>query len=504
MNPTIDATQINSQELYKLPEKPVDPLQNFITGLTATRLNEQKNVDTQQQGVNTATSDLVALQKQLEGATSEQVQLQEAQGLPRLQKELSDLNALQTQQTAGYLQGLQRGETAGLTTTGRSRIQSQAQRQNAIDSLFTSSLIQAKQGQITAAQDTVQRAITAKYSPILNRIETQKLILENNRDLLSGAEKKLADARTIELNAQQKQIEKQQNDMEKSGEYLINAMQGNAPINIVNKAKSALSKGASSTEIASILGQYGMTLADRIDLDIKSLNRQKLIQELNTTNPDVGEMIKIDGKDYIRYKDGTISEPVLPQAKDLNVVATRLDEKLKTLDKLTQSSVGLESSAGIVRGTAIPYIFTGKNPPIISRNQVNDWRADAINIVQKLTVDELGRVKSDGVTFGALSNGEREAVGQAATALAAAMIYSGKGDNKTPTGKFKISEDKVVEEFNKIKAGYALDFERRTGIKYEDYIKNPSLLQNKVVDDLVKNQAEQLQEEANYGNYPVN
>ena len=102
--------------------------------------------------------------------------------------------------------------------------------------------------------------------------------------------------------------------------------------------------------------KYLMSPAERLDLQLKGLQVQKLQDEISTINPDAGELVKIGGQDYIRYKDGTISDPILPGAKDLSLVSSRLTDKINTLENLTKPSVGIATSAGSLRGAPIPFL----------------------------------------------------------------------------------------------------------------------------------------------------
>ncbi len=104
-------------------------------------------------------------------------------------------------------------------------------------------------------------------------------------------------------------------------------------------------------------------------------------------------------------------------------------------------------------------------------NTVEDWRAVAKTVLSRLTVDELGRIKAAGVTFGALYDQEREAVGSAASALIAGAVK----ENGELTGRFNISESKVKSELEKIMKYAEIDFERRTGQTYEEF-KNAATL----------------------------
>jgi len=354
----------------------------------------------------------------------------------------------------------------------------------------------ALQGNIELAKETADNAVALKYAPYKDRIKAYEDVVKAIQPYLTSAEKKEAAKQTFKGDMVKKEIEKAENEEKKSNEYLTIAIQGKAPANLIAKAQDLINKGAKATEVAKALGNYSLSLADRLDIQLKQAQIDKTNKEINKlkeVNKDAGELVKINGKDYIRYKDGTISDPVLPEAADTTVVTTRLDNKLKTLDKLTKPSPGLAYSAGALR--------TPLGKPLGFINQINDWRADATNVIQKLTVDELGRVKSDGVTFGALSNGERQAVGDAATALGAASIRDKEGN---PTGEFRMSEKKVIEEFNKIKQGYALDFERRTGMTYDQYLQNPEAVKQKAVDDFIDTAGTALINSNTYGGYPTN
>lgn len=305
------------------------------------------------------------------------------------------------------------------------------------------------------ARDIADRTVQLKLEPIKAKLDAYKFIYEENKDNFTTLEKRQYEE---QIKEDDRAYAKQEADLKEISDLSLDALQNGAPASVATQMRSA----KTVEEAMKIGGRY----IGAFERQLKSLQIQKLKSEL-LPNSDAGDLVKINGKDYIRYKDGTISEPVLPEASDTAVVVSRLDNKLSTLDKLLNPSVGLATSAGTLRGAPVPFLLKGK---------INDWRADAINVVQKLTVDELGRVKSDGVTFGALSNGERQAVGDAATALGAASLRDKEGN---PTGKFKMSEKKVIQEFQKIYDGYALDFERRTGIKYSDYKNNPDIVKQK-------------------------
>lgn len=137
-----------------------------------------------------------------------------------------------------------------------------------------------------------------------------------------------------------------------------------------------------------------------------------------------------------------------------SIVAERGIDRISQLQSLINNVSGLNSNAGLIRGSGLRNLQNSR-----------DWSADVINVLSRLTVDELGRVKSDGVTFGALSDPERKAVGDAASSLNAGMEMK----DGVPTGKFKLSEDKVRKELETIKKYAELDFQKRTGMTSSQY-----------------------------------
>lgn len=334
--------------------------------------------------------------------------------------------------------------------------QAQIGRETAIAALPVQAQLSAAQGNLEMANDNLDKLFKIYSEDAKNEHESRVAVKKMVYEYATTKEKRVLE----KLDKQEERAYQEKLNLQKEA-------QDYAKMAFANNQGSLGAKIASLNYKSPTFRQDLSNLTSRIYDPIKSLQEKKLRADILNSN--AGEVVKINGADYIRYKDGTISNPVLPESKDVNMVKTRLEEKILNIDKLTKNNggVGLATSAGSFRGAPIPFV---------AKNAINDWRAGVINITQKLTVDELGRVKSDGVTFGALSNGERLAVGQAATKLNSAMIFSGKGDDRIPTGKFKMSERAVLNELKTIQDAYKLDFLKRTGVNYDEYKKNPNIL----------------------------
>jgi hypothetical protein len=505
MSNSVPAQNIQNTQQASVPTAPV-PMQPPVVVDEAQRIIQATQPqDTEaQRAAQTASADIFQALTGLTGQAQERTNQQDAFKVNELYQNLSTVSGLVQKKTAELYQddvslaaGLQKIEDKAIPMEFITGQQASVQRQAQIARAFKVAEINmlnaqatALQGNVELAQQMAQEAVDAKYAPIKEFISMRQAQIQALEPILSRDEAKQAREMQIKLGVEERKIKKAEEEEKKSSDMIFNAIQGNAPTSVIAKAQQLINSGASTNEVAKALGNYSMTLADRLDLRLKQAQLSKISSELKATNPDAGDLVKINGQDYIRYKDGTISNPVLPGASDIKTVVSRNGEKIKTLDKLIKGGIGLTGSAGAVRVK-----------PIIGSQVVNDWRADAMNIISKLTVDELGRVKSDGVTFGALSNGEREAVGAAASSLSAASIKDKEGN---PTGKFRMSQDKVQEEFTKIQDAYKLDFERRAGVPYETYVQNPQILEQRVADDFVNSYAPQLAEEQNYGGYPTN
>lgn len=200
--PTASATTTNN-----------DSLTSYLQGISATVPGYQNNVNTAEKTNTQGNNDLLTLMQQLGGQTGDTLNAESDAGIPSMNRDLKDLQTLQTQQLAGYISNENKNTTTnpvGQEKSGQTNAEIGIQRQHGIDALLTSSLVQAKQGDISAAQANVDRAISVKYAPIKSAIDIQSQIIKNNYENLTRADKKLADAKLLENNLKGKQIDNEQ------------------------------------------------------------------------------------------------------------------------------------------------------------------------------------------------------------------------------------------------------------------------------------------------------
>lgn len=164
--PTYDFTQAQQPPVY-----PVSGLN--VTDMTPTP---------QEQKASTLTDSLTQLNEQLLGESQLRSELEQQQGLPELQRTQTDLtarlNALKNEALTIPLQLQQDVTGRGVTEGGLRPIQTAALRNNAIQALSTSSLLEASRGNITLAQDLVDRAVAQRFDPIREQITARTKNLE--------------------------------------------------------------------------------------------------------------------------------------------------------------------------------------------------------------------------------------------------------------------------------------------------------------------------------------
>lgn len=192
---------ISSATLQQTPSidfKSPNPVPVFnVAGLNSQLAATQQMTEPEKKA-NDLSTQIQDLNNQLVGQSAETSTQETLQGLPELNKARADLtsrvNTLKNEALALPLQLQQDAIGRGITAGGLQPIQTAALRNNAIQALSVSSLLEATQGNITHANDLVAKAVAQKYDPIKERIAAAtanlKLIVES--PAYSVADKKRA------------------------------------------------------------------------------------------------------------------------------------------------------------------------------------------------------------------------------------------------------------------------------------------------------------------------
>lgn len=179
--------------------------------------------------------------------------LNEQQGVNASKKTVLDLsNQILANKTQAQVGKLDKNKFGGLTTGDAVNVDNEIDRNAAIRNLTLTSQMQAAQGNLALAEDTVKQAIEAKYEPMQNKIDTLKQYLDLNKEELTRADKKAYEAQQTLLSAKMKDLETQKDNDLKIQEMVTKAAGQTAPADLLGKA----SKAKTVSEAAIILGAY--------------------------------------------------------------------------------------------------------------------------------------------------------------------------------------------------------------------------------------------------------
>lgn len=276
-------------------------------------------------------NDLIAMMNELAGKPVEAVKLEEQAGLPQANAELRDLQAKQTLQTAQYMQQMQDIQNKPIAMEFIAGQQGEVARRAGIDAMITSALIQSKTGQIQTAQDTVDRALSMKYDPLIQRMDFQKQIIQMNYNELSRSDKKLADERTAKLATETKKLDQL---MTFQNNAIKNAMQNGAPSNVINNIMNSKSVG----EVSQYGGNYIVSEADRLELEIQKLQKQKLSKEISGMGTTSNKLLSVAEAAAAGVPYGTTEAQLIAQGGVPKVDISKAQASINNLERLKQTA----------------------------------------------------------------------------------------------------------------------------------------------------------------------
>jgi len=282
-----------------LPEAPVSTTTPTFTN-EADRILQQSEVeDTEAQKLGNKLSESIF--SSLQNLTGEQQALGEAQiasGVGQFKKQLQDINsqilkkqAELQQDDVRLIQSVQNLEQQKIPMefiTGQQQsVQRDAQIARALKAseigILNASAL-ATQGNIALAMETAQQAVDLKYAPYKEEIALYKSQLEALAPILSRDEKKQAREQELKANLALKDLDKRQANDKALQDILINASSQNAPVDLLNRAKSA----KTPSEAAMILGQYAgdfyKTELLKQNIETEKAQRAKIYADLAKTN----------------------------------------------------------------------------------------------------------------------------------------------------------------------------------------------------------------------------
>lgn len=186
----------------------------------------------------------MALQNQILNRGKEQLEMERSAGIDTQRQSLAQLQGAIAQQTAKFI-----GEQYNLSAAGNPVTASIGRKNDAMQLALMTASAQSMTGNLQAAQQSIDNAINLKYTDTINALQFTKEYIARNEDIMSSAQKSLAETRSKLVDFQIKQIEKEQDNFNK---IIMEASASGAPSDLLNKAILA----DSSLEAAAILRTY--------------------------------------------------------------------------------------------------------------------------------------------------------------------------------------------------------------------------------------------------------
>lgn len=389
------------------------------------------------------TTRIQTLNEQLLGESSLRTKKEEEAGVPGLLKGQQDLSAqlkaLQNEALAIPLQLHQEATGRGITAAGLQPIQTARLRTNAIAALGVSSLLEASRGNITLAQDLVDRAVAVKYDPIREEIaaKTKNLDLILKSPEFTVAEKNRAQAQLDAQRKREKEIAKQEADQKEVWGIANTAAKYGADPNTLRQIQGA----KNPIEALALASKYLQDPKAKYELEslrLENILKQAQIAKVQKETGEIGKPSKKELEDArVAKKQAKVQIPII-------------EAQIKTVDDL-YSHKALDSSVGPSAFTRLAFTdeFTGAS---------QDFAGKVHKLIGDLTLDNLIKAKERGATFGALSEGELRILANAATTLSDWEVKDADGK---PTGKFNVSEEAFRAELDRIKSFAQLDLQRK-------------------------------------------
>ena len=363
----------------------------------------------EEQRVQTETERIQNLNEQLGGESAFRTQQEEQAGIPGLTKTQNELqqrvNILANEYKQAPLQVEQQfrgiGGVTQSTVTGKTNDEL---RRVAIASLGANSLLEASRGNLTLAQDMVERAVSAKFSPIREQIEikTRNLELALKSPAYTNAEKKRAQA---QLDAQNKKAAdlQRQIDNEKS---VLNIATVAAQNGADSKTLQLLQAARSPQEALQIAGYY-------LGAEFRAkLEDQKFSQDLQKANYNLSvqkfnEDTRQFGLNYALAQQKLAADQLADAAK-ANPEGTRII-KQTALESATELLRKFDAGQGTSALGKSAIFFTSAIPG----TQAADFKVQFNNLKSLLSLSNVSLLKGQGQ----ITEGEREMLSRASAKL---------------------------------------------------------------------------------------
>lgn len=434
--PTIDVSNLGSNPkpfttptMGSTAESASGAIMSQIGAMTDIAKEQQGKIDTAKTATTESASALRGYLDKLAGKGQAQIEAETEAGIPKLTQELTDItNQIEAKQLAARRQIEALEKIPGITAEGLRGRAALIEKESARELADLSIIQNARNRNLTTAQDLVNRKIELEYGDLKDRIEAEKFFYQENKDDLTKAEQNL-------LNERIRQDERQYNEgvaLEEAKQKLIiqASSNQNVPLSVIQQAQRA----KTPSEVASILAPY------MVD-ELRQLQIAKAKMELGGVS------------------DEPVTQPIALAQAQTNI--QQINDVLQSggiksavgTNFLSRAPQGFWGSLGAVATVVgIPSFIGGVWKKTTGQHQ--NFIAGVEQLQSQLSLDSLIQAKERGATFGALSDSELRVLSSSASKLGSWV----KRDKSGNVIGYNTTEANLKRELDKINNFAKLDY----------------------------------------------
>lgn len=440
---------INSSALT--PTTPVgfqEPAVSPVPGVGTldAQLEQTYQLSPTEQGAQDLISRIQGLTGETVGEAQFRSEQEQAQGLPgflQQQKQLSaQLKALQNRAQAIPLEIQQESIGRGRTAGGVAPLQTARLRENAIEALTTSSLLEATRGNIELANNLVDRAVSAKYDPIREQIQANLANLEliMRSPAYGQAEKRRAQAQADIQSERQRRLEEQQENSKIIMSWAAAALQNGAtPFQAQRIAQIARSNNPDLGVAFGLFSPFA-TNPQAAELALLNLQAKRLDVEASRRRLELStaQAAKIYNDIRLANKKGVPPVVGSSYVTERNArISSSLDE---LMDRVNVATVGLAGQLSFVPGSP-----------------ARDFKADLETLKANISFSELQAMREASKTGGALGQVAVRELELLESTLGALDQGQSPANFKKNLAKIKASLDRWYGQLNQSSAATVND-----------------------------------------------
>ena len=374
--------------------------------------------------------------------------------------ELNDINQRLLQERRSLQKQVDRireNEEGGLESGMRNAI-AEAERESLSKQADLSIIQLSAQGRFDSAKAMADRKAQVLFEKQQNDINNLKFVYSENKDLFSKSEDR---AFNVMLSDRQNKLNQEKDAEARLSNIKLQSMRfatlNGAPTSVLQGIQEA----DTPEEVIRVGGRYGAGKLTPVGEKKRSTQIIDIDGRKALVDTQSGDIIRTFGAE-----EG-------PSVIKFEQESQEIQDDIFRVDELLSNTRGLKSATGALQSPLIGGFFgggltTGANDGIFdkalrftpgigninnaiqTKNDTQDFLSGVSFMVNSATFDELMNLKAGGATFGALTEGERIAIGRAANNLSAAVEVDGSGN---VTG-IRASEEKATQWLNDLRLGF--------------------------------------------------